>query len=87
MNEPEHLEELDLSIPNMRAPEHEAVVGATLRQLPGVVSVRLVEAGALVNYRASAISHEQICDAVRQAGFRASTFQDSATGETGSSPV
>jgi copper chaperone CopZ len=78
-------EELDLAVPDM-AGEHEVRRGsAALAKLPGIVAVRLVERGVFVRYRPAAITKEEIAEALRQAGFRASTFQDSASGKTGRS--
>lgn len=80
-------EEVDFSIPNRHSTEDEARAGQILRQLPGVTGVRLVQRGAWVSYHPQTITHHGICDALRQGGFRASTFQDSATGETHNSSV
>ncbi len=80
-------EEVDLSIPNMHSREDEARAGQILRELPGVTGVRLVQRGAWVSYHPETISHDRIGAALRNGGFRASTFQDSATGETHSSSV
>ncbi len=75
-------EEVDLSIPNMHSREDEARAGQILRELPGVTGVRLVQRGAWISYHPQTISHDKISAALRHGGFRASTFQDSATGET-----
>ena len=75
--------ELDLAIPDMSSTSAEAQVAAVLKDVPGVVEARMMERGAFIRYRAEAITHEQICDLIRRAGFRASTFQDSETGKTG----
>ena len=80
-------EEVDFAIPNMHSPEDEARAGQILKGLPGVTGVRLVQRGAWVSYHPQTISHGRICDALRGGGFRASTFQDSATGETHNSSV
>ena len=80
-------DEVDLAIPNMHSREEEARAGQILRELPGVTGVRLVQRGAWVAYRAATISHDRICQALRHAGFRVNTFQDSATGIVGSSSV
>jgi hypothetical protein len=56
-----------------------------LEKLPGMLSVRLIERGAFVRYHAEVITKEEICDGVRQAGYRASVFQDSKSGKTGRS--
>ena len=61
----------------------EAEVQTILKRLPGIESVRLVQRGAFVRYHSSEIDKDQICAAIRQSGFRASTFQDSKTGATG----
>lgn len=81
------LEQLDLSIPDMHTPDDEIRAAETLRGLQGVSGVRLVSRGALVFYRPAGISREQICETLRNAGFRASTFQDSASGQVGQSSV
>jgi len=80
-------DEVDLAIPNMHSRDEEVRAGQILRALPGVTGVRLVQRGAWVAYRAATISHERICLALRHAGFRVNTFQDSATGFVGSSSV
>ena len=76
-------EELDLVIPDMDTANLESKVKATLEMLPGIHSVRLVERGAFIRYNPLGIDKDQICVAIRQAGFRASTYQDSKTGATG----
>jgi hypothetical protein len=76
-------EEVDLAIPNMHSPADESRAGKILKGLPGVTSVRLVQRGAWVSYHPQTITHSGICNALRRFGFRASTFQDSATGVTG----
>lgn len=75
--------ELDLAIPDMDNAAAEARVAAALQNLPGVQHVRLVERGAFIRYNPRGISHTELCTAIRRAGFRASTFQDSESGETG----
>jgi hypothetical protein len=82
-----HLEELDLSVPDMRFPEEERRVETLLRGLPGVASVLIVQSGVWIAYRPTAIMPEQILSTLHAAGFRASTFQDSESGKTGSSSV
>jgi hypothetical protein len=77
------LEELDLAIPDMHNEQDEAKAAEALRDLPGVGSVRFVPRGAWVSYRSETISKEQICLALREAGFRASVFQDSKSGKVG----
>jgi copper chaperone CopZ len=78
-----HHEELDLSIPDMDSATAEKAVKASLEQLPGIISVRLLERGAFARYNPNTINKDQICMAVRQAGYRPSIFQDSKTGQTG----
>lgn len=85
MNDTASIHELDLAIPDMDNLGAEKEVAALLEGLPGVVSVRLLERGAFLQYRPATITHQQICTVLQLAGFRASTFQDSATGATGTS--
>ena len=83
MNKEQPAQELDLAIPDMDSATTEMEVARLLEKLPGVQQIRLVERGAFVRYLAEIITHQQICEVLRRAGFRASTFQDSASGETG----
>jgi hypothetical protein len=78
-----HPEELDLAIPDMDTETAELNVKASLERLPGMITVRLVERGAFARYNPNVINKDQICIAVRQAGYRASIFQDSKSGQTG----
>ena len=78
-------EELDLAIPDMDSAKAESDVKASLEQLPGMITVRLIERGAFARYNPNVITKDQICIAVRQAGYRASIFQDSKSGKTGRS--
>lgn len=78
-----HPEELDLAIPDMDTETAELDVKASLERLPGVIMVRLVGRGAFARYNPNVINKDQICIAVRQAGYRASIFQDSKSGQTG----
>jgi copper chaperone CopZ len=80
-----HAEELDLAIPDMDSETAELAVKASLRNLPGIIRVLLVGRGAFASYDPNAINKDQICAAVRQAGYRASVFQDSKTEQTGRS--
>jgi len=82
-NETIHPEELDLAIPDMDSPTAELAVKGSLEKLPGVIAVRLLERGAFARYNPDVITKDQICMAIRQAGYRASVFQDSKTGQTG----
>ena len=83
MNNTSAIAELDLAIPDMDSNSAEAQVASVLKDVPGIVEARMMERGAFIRYRPEAISHDQICDLIRRAGFRASTFQDSQTGKTG----
>ena len=83
MNNTSTIEELDLAIPDMDSTSAEVQVAALLRDVPGIVEARMMERGAFIRYRGGVISHEQICELIRRGGFRASTFQDSASGKTG----
>ena len=82
-----HLEELDLSVPDMRFPDEERRVEDLLRGLPGVSSMLIVQSGVWIAYRPTTITPAQILASLHAAGFRASTFQDSESGKTGSSSV
>jgi len=81
--EPIHAEELDLAIPDMDTETAEIAVQHALEKLPGIINVRLMERGAFARYNPNVITQDQICIAVRHAGFRASIFQDSKSGRTG----
>jgi hypothetical protein len=83
MSNDSRVEDLDLAIPDMDSTTAESQVAALLRDIPGIVHVRLSQRGAFVRYRPVTIDHERICSLIRQGGFRASTFQDSETGDTG----
>ena len=78
-----HMEELNLMIPDMDSEGAEKQVKEVLERLPGIKYVRLVQRGALVRYNPGSIGPDEICTAIRQSGFRASTFQDSKSGRTG----
>jgi hypothetical protein len=69
--------ELDLAIPDMDSRQAEERVRGILTDLPGIESVRLIERGAYIRHR-SAITPRQICEAIRNGGYRASIFQDDA---------
>jgi hypothetical protein len=75
-------DELDLAISDMDTPILETQVQTILRELKGIESVRIQERGALVHYHPGTITREQIVDAISQAGFNVTIFQDSASGET-----
>lgn len=75
--------ECDIAMPTLNSPDDEVRASQALRHLPGIEDVRIVIGGAWVAYRAETITPDAICEALRHAGFRASIFQDSATGRTG----
>ncbi len=76
--------ELDLAIPDMDSATAEERVKAALEGLPGIEAVRIVERGAWLRHRPATIGADQICAAIRHAGYRPSIFQDSS-GRTGRS--
>lgn len=76
-------EELDLAIPDMDTDGAEERVKVALEKIPGIQSVRLLQRGAFIRYNPIGITKEEITTLIRRAGFRASTFQDSKSGETG----
>jgi copper chaperone CopZ len=71
MNNTVHAEEIDLSVPDMDTAASVATVKASLRDLPGVIRV-LVGRRAFASHDPNTINKDQICAAVRQAGYRAS---------------
>jgi hypothetical protein len=73
-----HAEELDLAIS-----DRELAVKTSPQNLPGIISVLPVGRGAFVRYNPNTIDREQICSTIRQAGYRASVFQEAKTGQTG----
>jgi hypothetical protein len=74
--------EVDLAIPDMDSHLAEEKVKAALEGIKGIETVRLVERGAWLRHQPDVITADQICQAIRQAGYRASVFQDT-TGRTG----
>ncbi|MDB6148675.1 MAG: hypothetical protein JWQ44_123 [Chthoniobacter sp.] len=58
-------------------------VKVALEKIPGIQAVRLVQRGAFIRYNPIGITKEEICTLIRRAGYRASTFQDSKSGDTG----
>ncbi len=77
------IQELDLAIPDMDTQAAENEVAELLKNLPGVVHVRLFLRGAFIRYRKSTTNPAMLCDTIHRAGYRASVFQDSASGKTG----
>jgi hypothetical protein len=82
MSAPLSSNELDLAIPDMDSQVTEQKVQAVLEGIKGIESVRLIERGAWLRHHPDVITADQICQAIRHAGFRVSIFQDS-TGRTG----
>ncbi|MEO7932272.1 MAG: hypothetical protein ABIT76_03840 [Chthoniobacterales bacterium] len=80
-------EELDLAVPNLNTAEDEAKAGKILQKLRGVEGVRIIERGIWVSFRPATIHHDAIIDALQKGGYKASLFQDSETGEMGSTSV
>lgn len=76
-------EELDLSVSNMGSPALGQQVLEIIEDLPGIKGVRVVERGVWVKYNPQGITPDKIIAALRQAGFHAAIFQDSASGKTG----
>jgi hypothetical protein len=78
-----HTEELDMPVSDMDLGIAELRVKASLQDLPGIIGVVLVGRGAFIRYNPNAINEDQICSAVRQAGYRPCISHDSKTGQTG----
>jgi hypothetical protein len=78
-----HAEKPDMPISDMDLGIAELEVRASLQNLPGIIGVLLVGRGAFIRYNPNAINEDQICSAVRPAGYRLSNSQDSKTGQTG----
>ncbi|SKA82517.1 hypothetical protein SAMN02745166_00920 [Prosthecobacter debontii] len=78
---PVDLKELDLVIFNMTEADAEKRVQAVLQQIGGIEAARIISEGAWVHYNPMRVSKETICEALAQAGFRTSLFQDSLSGE------
>jgi hypothetical protein len=74
-----HAEEPDIPISDMDLGIAELTVKASLQNLPGIIGVLLVGRGAFIRYNPNAINENQICSAIRQAGYRASVFQETNT--------
>jgi hypothetical protein len=76
-------EELDLMIPDMDTETAETRSRKSWRGSRDQVPP-LVQRGALVRYNPASIGPDENRTAIRQSGFRTSTFQDSKTGRTAS---
>lgn len=76
-------EELDVAVANMDTKIMEERAGEIVRQLPGVEAARLIPGGIWMRYRPEDIDQKRIMQALSDEGFRATLFQDSATGKTG----
>lgn len=76
-----HAEELDLVIQGMQGQPDEQRLGKVLDQIAGVQAARIIQEGAWIRYEPSRVTKNAICDAVRQAGFKVTLFQDSLSQE------
>ena len=72
-------EELELGIGGLDSETAEEKLAGVLRDLHGIHGVRLVRGGAHIIFNPLGISREEICTAVRRAGFALDTTQK--TGE------
>jgi hypothetical protein len=72
-------------IPDMDTETAENQVKKVLERLPGIRYVRLVQRGALVRDKPSSIGPDEIRTAIRQSGFRASTFSGLEDRDAGTS--
>lgn len=75
--------ELDLAIANMNTEILEQRASEVVRRIPGVEAARLIPGGIWMRYRPSDTDERRIIKALHDEGFRATLFQDSATGKTG----
>lgn len=78
------LEEIDLAVSDMNSPGEQLHAQQVLQALPAIRGMRFVERGIWISYNPVGIAPGQIVSALRNAGFRASVFQASETGQTGS---
>ena len=69
-----HGKEPDMPITDLDLGIAELTVKASLQNLPGLIGVLLVGRGAFIRYNPKAINEDQICVAVRQAGYRPSVL-------------
>ena len=72
--------EFDLSISDMDSGIAEFAVKTVLQNLPGMINVLLVGRSAFIRYDPRSINQLQICDAVSQAGYHPTIFQESMAG-------
>jgi hypothetical protein len=75
--------ELDLSVQNLDGDEQERRAAATLKNLPGIGAVRIVQRGVWLKYQPRSVTKEKILAALREQGFDARLFQDEASGAAG----
>jgi hypothetical protein len=75
--------ELDLAIANMDTEILEQRASEVVRGIPGVEAARLIPGGIWMRYRPGDVDEKGILGALHDEGFRATLFQDSATGKTG----
>jgi len=74
---------LDLAISDMNTQALEERAAAVLRSLHGVHQTAIIERGANVHYYPAQVSPDRIIQELKSAGLKATLFQDSATGKTG----
>jgi hypothetical protein len=75
--------ELDVAIANMGTEAAEERAGEVVRRIPGVEAARLIPGGIWMRYRPANVDEKRIMRTLSDEGFRATLFQDSATGKTG----
>jgi hypothetical protein len=75
--------ELDVAIANMDTEAQEERAAEVVRRIPGVEAARLIPGGIWMRYRPKDVDEKRIMHALADEGFRATLFQDSATGKTG----
>lgn len=83
MNSSNNIEELDLAIADMDLPETEKRAQAALKSHAGLLKMRIIERGCLIEYDSQLTDKESICQALETAGLSATVFQDSKSGTEG----
>ncbi len=78
-----HMEELDLIVLNMDLQADEERAKSLLRKLHGVEAARIIQEGVWIRYNPAQLKKEKVLKVLQEAGFKASLFQDSLSGETG----
>jgi hypothetical protein len=75
--------ELDVAIANMDTEAQEERAAEVVRGIPGVEAALLIPGGIWMRYRPNDTDPKSIMQALGDEGFRATLFQDSASGKTG----